>query len=566
MPNILLMRILERPKYQFYFFLLIFFVVNVLQSKYTGLLYDEAYYWEWSKQMAFGYFDHPPMVAVWIKISGLLFDGELGVRFFSIISFTLMLYIIWLLIDIEQKWNYVWLYFLLIISVAFLNVYGFITTPDTPLLFFITVFLYFYKRFLEDNSIKNTLLLGLSMAGMLYSKYHGVLIIFFVLLSNWTLLKNKKFWIAGFFGAILFIPHLYWQYLNDFPTFRYHLFERGSDREYEITNSLMHLVNQIAIVGITFPLIYYAFIKQKSSSIFDKSLKYITYGLIGFFLFSSFKLRPQAQWTAAILIPLVILTFRQFVENETQRKWIIRIGMIQLGLLLIARLLFAVDNILPIKLEPHIAKTWVKTLQENTSNKPIVFVASYRNAAIYNFYTKIRTHSYSVLQWRQSQYDLGDFEDKMQGEDVYVVGYEKWMKHSPMLAVQYKKALNGHTIKAYNTFQNVKCIMEDESLSFKENENITFKFALHNTYDKNISFENVKFVGVFYNKKQIIIKIPLEVNDLTQLRPNENKIFEATFDSPNFDIKEDLSFRMAIRFYGLPEGFQGNQVDIKLID
>ena len=334
------MHILQRPKYQFYLFLLIFFVVNILQSEYTGLLYDEAYYWVWSQKLALGYFDHPPMVAVWIKISGLFFDGELGVRFFSVISFTLMLYIIWLIIDTKQKWDYVWLYFLLIISVAFLNVYGFITTPDTPLLFFITVFLYFYKRFLGDESLKNTLFLGFSMAGMLYSKYHGVLIIFFVLLSNWTLLKNKKFWIGSIFGAVLFIPHLYWQYLHDFPTFRYHLFERGSDREYEISNSLMHLVNQIAIVGITFPLIYYAFIKQKSSSIFDKSLKYITYGLIGFFLFSSFKLRPQAQWTAAILIPLVILTFRQFVENETQRKWIIRIGLIQLGLLLIARLLF----------------------------------------------------------------------------------------------------------------------------------------------------------------------------------------------------------------------------------
>ncbi len=560
------MRILLRPKYQFYFFLLIFFVVNVLQSKYTGLLYDEAYYWVWSQKMAFGYFDHPPMVAVWIKISGLFFDGELGVRFFSIISFSLMLYIIWLIIDTKQKWNYVWLYFLLIISVAFLNVYGFITTPDTPLLFFITIFLYFYKRFLGDHNLKNTLLLGFSMAGMLYSKYHGILIIFFVLLSNWDLLKNKKFWIASFFGALLFLPHLYWQYIHDFPTFRYHLFERGSDREYEISNSLMHLANQLVIVGITFPLIYYAFIKQKSSSIFDKSLKYITYGLIGFFLFSSFKLQPQAQWTAAILIPLIILTFRQFVENENQRKWIIRIGMIQLGLLLIARLLFAVDNILPIKLEPHIAKTWVRTLQESTSNKPIIFVASYKNAAIYNFYTKIKTHSYSVLERRKSQYDLGDFEDKMQGEDIYIVGADRWLGSSPILAVQNKNLLNGYSIEAYNSFQKVECIIEDKSLYFKEDENITFKFTLHNTYDKNVKFENVKFVGVFYNKKAIIKKVPLEVIDLTPLKPNEKKVFEAIFNSPYFDVKEDLSFRMAIRFYELPEGYQGNQVNIKLIE
>ncbi len=560
------MHILQKPKYQFYFFLLIFFVINVLQSKYTGLLYDEAYYWVWSQKMAFGYFDHPPMVAVWVKISGLFFENELGVRFFSIVSFTFMLYIIWLLIDIKEKWNYVWLYFLLIISVALLNAYGFITTPDTPLLFFVTLFLYFYKRFLEDYSLKNTLLLGFSMAGMIYSKYHGILIIFFVLLSNWALLSNRKFWMASFFGAVLFIPHLHWQYLNDFPTFRYHLFERGSDREYEISNSLMHLINQIAIVGITFPLIYYAFIKQKSHSIFDKSLKYITYGMIGFFLFSSFKLQPQAQWTAVILIPLVIFSFRQFVENENQRKWIIKIGMIQLGLLLIVRFLFAFDNILPIKLEPHIAKTWVRTLRENTSNKPIVFVSSYKNAAIYNFYTNIKTHSYSALERRKSQYDLGDFEDRIQGEDIYVVGVERWLKSSPELAIQNKNPLIGHSLQAYNTFQKVNCTIDNKILSFKENENITFKFTLQNTYDKIISFENAKFVGVFYHKKNIIKKVPMEIIDLTVLEPNEKKIFEITFVSPHFEDKEDLSFRMAIQFYELPEGFQGNQVNIKLIN
>lgn len=530
-----------------------------------GLLFDEAYYWEWSQNMAFGYFDHPPMVAVWIKISSLFFDGELGVRFFSIISFTLMIYIIWLLIDIEQKWNYVYLYFLVIISVAFLNVYGFITTPDTPLLFFVCLFLYYYKHFLNDQNLKNTLLLGFSMAGMLYSKYHGVLIIFFVLMSNWALLRNRKFWIASVFGAILFIPHLYWQYLNDFPTFRYHLFERGSDREYEISNSLMHLVNQIAIVGITFPLIYYAFIKQKSTSKFDKSLKYITYGLIGFFLFSSFKLRPQAQWTAIILIPLVILAFRYFVEHEGQRKWLIRIGMIQLGLVLIARLLLVFDTVLPIKLEPHIAKTWASNLQQSTSNKPVVFVSSYRNAAIYNFYSKIRTHSYSIFERRRSQYDLGDFENKIQGEDVYVIGPDRWLGNSPKMVVQNKKPLHGHLIKDYNTFQKVNCIIDDEEFLIRENEIFSFKFTLQNTYNKNISFENAKFIGVFYNKMAIIKRIPLELKYLTPMQANEEKIIEASFVSPQLDDTTELYFRVAIQFYGLPEGYQGNEVKIKLI-
>jgi 4-amino-4-deoxy-L-arabinose transferase-like glycosyltransferase len=32
-----------------------------------ALTADEAYYWMWSKHLAFGYYDHPPMVALVIR-------------------------------------------------------------------------------------------------------------------------------------------------------------------------------------------------------------------------------------------------------------------------------------------------------------------------------------------------------------------------------------------------------------------------------------------------------------------------------------------------------------------
>ena len=117
------MKLIQKSKYQFLFFLIIFFVINLLQSKYTALFEDEAYYWVWSKNLAFGYFDHPPLVALWVRISSLFFDSELGVRFFSTISFSLMLVIIWLIIDYKEKWKYDRLYIIMVISVAFLNVF-----------------------------------------------------------------------------------------------------------------------------------------------------------------------------------------------------------------------------------------------------------------------------------------------------------------------------------------------------------------------------------------------------------------------------------------------------------
>ena len=556
------MSLLQKPKYQFGIFIFIFLIINLLQSNFTALFEDEAYYWVWSKDLAFGYFDHPPLVALWVKISSFFFNGELGVRFMSTISFSLMLVFIWLTIDYKEKWKYVWLYFLLIVSVVFLNVYGFITTPDTPLLFFVSVFLYFYKRFLEEDNLTNTLLLGFSMAALLYSKYHGILIILFALLSNLDLLKNKKFWTASIFGVLLFIPHLYWQYANDFPSFRYHLIERGA-KKYKIEHTLIHFVNQIAIVGITFPVIYMAFFKQKVSTKFERALKFITIGFMVFFFFSSFKSNPQAQWTAAILIPLIILSFPYFVQHKKARKWLIILGSVQFGILLIIRIFLANDDISPIQLEPHAAKYWIPSLKENTKNKPLVFLNSYRNASMYNFYTGIKTHSYSLLRGRKSQYDLGNFEDKIQNENVFVVS--KFLKNHPVLVKKYEDSLRSYPIQKYTTFQKVKCIIEKESLLMKEGKKFKFKFKFINTYNKNISFDHVKFIGVFQGYKNIILtKVIIDIENLNSLKPKEEKIFEASIMVPQINYNEDITFRVALEFYDLLEGFQGNKVRIEL--
>ncbi len=558
------MKLKQNPKYQFFFFTVIFFLINFFQSKYTALFEDEAYYWVWAQNMAFGYFDHPPLVALWVKISSYFFDNELGVRFFSVISFTIMLVIIWKIIDVKEKQNYVWLFFLLIVSTAFLNVFGFITTPDTPLLLFVALFLYYYKKFLQNNNWVYTLGLGFAMAGMLYSKYHGVLVIFFVILTNLSLLKNKKFWIAGLFGFLLFLPHLHWQYINDFPSFRYHLIERGKE-PYKFGNTLMHFVNQIAIVGITFPLIYYAFFKEKVKDLFERSLKYIVIGFILFFFISTYKSRPQAQWTIAILIPLIVLSFRYFIKHQKARKWLVILGSVQFFILLVARIFLANENISPIELEPHKAKSWVKELKKNTNGKPIVFMNySYRNAAIYNFYTGIKTHSHSIVKGRKSQYDLENFEKNMQNEDIVAISN---LIDGPLYTLKGNGKLYGTEIIDYTTFQKVICTIPIKEIQITPGKDIFVDFEFNNTYSKNISFKNVSFKGVFQEKRnKVLYEVPLQIDELelTPLKGKGTRKMTAKFIAPEINGNEEITFRIGLQFYDLLAGFQGNKITVKL--
>ena len=553
------MKILKNSRYQFVIFLLLFFVINVLQGTFTALFEDEAYYWVWSKNMAFGYFDHPPMVALWVKLSDLVFNGELGLRFMSTLGFTLMIWIIWDTIDLKEKWEYVTLFYLLIVSLALMQVFGFIITPDTPLLLFTALFIWSLKRFLDQDSLFNSLLLGCSMAGMLYSKYHGILVIGFVVLSNWKLLKNRNFWMAGLLGLLLFIPHLLWQYENEFPSFVYHLKER-SKKPYSILNTLSHFVNMIAVVGITFPVIYKAFIRQKSTNQFQRSLKFIVYGFFVFFLATTFKSQPQAQWLVVISIPLILVTFPYFVQNKKARKWLVILGSVQLGFFLIIRVFMALPEVSPLALEPHIARQWIPELQKNTQGKPIVFVNSYRNASLYNFYTGIQTHSYSVLKGRQSQYNLLDFEAQIQGKDVYSAG--KLIKEQPKLAVKGDAVIHGKLITDYHTFEKVKCVIDKEHLNFKNGKN-NFEFQLTNTYAKNINFEGVRFIGVFQGyKNKILAKVPLETGMLKPLKAYQEVRLNASFEVPELNKQDKVTFRVALEFYDMLEGFQGNKVPV----
>lgn len=56
--------------------LIVFLIlIRIVAGAVTPLAFDEAYYWRWSKHLAGGYFDHPPMVAVVIRLGTLIAVG-----------------------------------------------------------------------------------------------------------------------------------------------------------------------------------------------------------------------------------------------------------------------------------------------------------------------------------------------------------------------------------------------------------------------------------------------------------------------------------------------------------
>ena len=219
-------------------------ILALAQSASTELIADEAYYWVYSKFPAWGYFDHPPMVAVLIKAGYGIFHNELGVRLMFALLNTLAIVITESLIERKNPISF----YTIVLSLGILQVAGFFAVPDTPLLFFTALFFYTYRSFIQNASWKNTLLLAITIALLFYTKYHGLLIVFFTVLSNLKLFLRWQLWFVALLVLIFYSPHLYWQWQHDWISFRYHLFESNVNA-YKFSYTTDYLLGQLLLAG-----------------------------------------------------------------------------------------------------------------------------------------------------------------------------------------------------------------------------------------------------------------------------------------------------------------------------
>lgn len=498
--------------------LFLFCILNSIQGNYTELLPDEAYYWVYSQYMDWGFFDHPPLVAVWVTISNLLFSDELGVRFFSAISYSLMLYLVWITIDHPSKNKYSWLFLLLFASTALLNVYGFITTPDTPLLLFLALFLWAYKLYLTQKNTSIYFILSFAIAGMMYSKYQGVLILLFILLSNWKLIKDYKIWLVCLGALVLYIPHIHWQYINDFPSIRYHLYERASVASYKFEYTLMHVVNAIAILGFTFIIIYKAFFKGiKSKNIFYRGLNTIVLGFFFFFLIASYRGHVQAQWIAPIMLPLILITFNYLVEHKKNIRLFCYLAVTNIIIIVFARIVLANEGILPVRLDFHGNKEWTLKVKDLTKNSEKLFINSFQNASIYWFYTKEKVHYEKNYLGRKNQYGYIPDNDVFASDSIaYITRISKEYSEIKMKS-SGKDSIFISFIKNYKPLFDVEINFTNATnLEFNTSMKKSYEAVIKNPYSFDISTKEIEVHVVFQNKKgNEKYSIPVNINSST---------------------------------------------------
>jgi hypothetical protein len=502
------------------FFYSSWIILLLIQSRFTELLDDEAYYWVYSKFPAWGYFDHPPMVAILIKMGYSFFKNELGVRLFFIVLNVLSLIVIEKLLDRKDPF----LFYAIALSLAVLQLGGFFAVPDTPLIFFTALFFLFYKRFLQKTTLANSLLLGLVTAALFYSKYHSALIVFFVLVSNPKLLTRYQVYIAGLIALLLFTPHLWWQYKHDWISFRYHLFESNVN-PYKFSFTLEYLGGQILLAGpLAGVILLPAAFLYRSKTAFERGLKFTLAGIYLFFLLSSFRGRVEANWTSPAVVPLIILGHHFLAEKNNWRKWLLRLLPATMILVLFARVVMIADflPIPTIKKQFHGWKDWPRLMKEKTKGLPIVFENSYQRASKYWFYSGQTTYSLNLYKERRNNYNFWPIEDSFLGKPVFILdiynldSFQNKMRTSIGL-VGYKYD------SSFSSFAKVEFIPSEKTVLSKEGwpfvisikPNLSLQYL---SYIQSHPELKIKIVAGVFDRRGWIkdLPVPFSLTDLVQ--------------------------------------------------
>ncbi len=373
------------------------------------------------------------------------------------------------------------------------NIFGFISTPDAPLILFSTIFLLTCKRFLEEETWKNTLFLGISIAALMYSKYHGGILILSIVLSNLGLLKKIKFYVAVFLSILLFFPHLFWQFSNDFPSVKYHLIERyqplTQDMYLNICVSQFFFQNPFILI-----VLIWIMVKVKFKNLFDKALYYPLLGFLIFFFISSFRYRVEAQWTAVVCIPMVIILINNVEYKPWIRKYLKWLFIILFPLFLVARLACMID-FLPVsffKSEFHRKIQWSKDISRIAGNRPVIFTNSYQRPSVYTFYTGKLAYTLDNLSYRKTQYDIWDFEEQVHGKEVLYVPHFFTDSYKKQLTKEVLSGGDSVFTKVFKDFQSLQkeCVILDENhYTFRTDSINTIHLKIFNPYPYIINFQ-----------------------------------------------------------------------------
>lgn len=220
------------------------------------LFYDEAQYWDWSREPAWGYYSKPPLIA-WILAlgRGLCGDGVLAVKALPMLLYPVTAVALWGLgrelhprIGLPAA--------LAFLSLPMVGLLGLYASTDAPLLLAWTLAAWALWRAQHSDTLVAWAALGLACGLGLLAKYTLAAFALSALPLLWLLpgprrgLLRPGPWLAAGVALLLLAPNLFWNAQHGFPTLQHTAdITTQARRPGGALEALKFLVGQVLVLG-----------------------------------------------------------------------------------------------------------------------------------------------------------------------------------------------------------------------------------------------------------------------------------------------------------------------------
>jgi 4-amino-4-deoxy-L-arabinose transferase-like glycosyltransferase len=286
--------------------------LRLVAAAFTPLTFDEAYYWMWSRHLAGGYYDHPPMVAFVIR-AGTLIAGntELGVRLVSILLALPMSFAVYRATEILFGGTRTAASATILLNATMMAAVGtLIVTPDAPLLVASSFVLFFLAKVLETGRGEWWFAVGAAAGCALLSKYTAMffgpaIVIWLVAvpkLRRWFL--SPCLYLGGLVALALFAPVILWNADHQWVSF---IKQLGRARIEDFRPAFIAELVPTQ-VGFATPLVFilgamglHAMAWRQSGALAARALvNSMFWTVVAYFVWHSLHARVEANWFAPV--------------------------------------------------------------------------------------------------------------------------------------------------------------------------------------------------------------------------------------------------------------------------
>ncbi|NOJ38914.1 glycosyltransferase family 39 protein [Bradyrhizobium australiense] len=286
--------------------------LRLVAAAFTPITFDEAYYWMWSKHLAGGYYDHPPMAAVVIRLGTLIAgDTEFGVRLVSILLALPMSWAIYQAAAILFDSRRVAASSAILLNITLMAAIGtLIVTPDAPLLVASSFLLFALGKVLQTGRGMWWLAVGAAAGCALLSKYtalfFGPAILIWLItipkLRHWLI--SPWLYLGGLVALLLFAPVILWNAEHHWVSFIKQM-GRARIEDFRPVFIAELIPTQIAfatpLVWILGAMGLYALLHSRAGALPARALVNTMFWIIvAYFVWHSLHARVEANWFAPV--------------------------------------------------------------------------------------------------------------------------------------------------------------------------------------------------------------------------------------------------------------------------